>query len=65
MKSLKTTLSILAFVSLGIGCASVTDASLNDELAEEPVVEQTLPPQTVFGGDDKMGGSNSGMEKPK
>ena len=65
MKSLKSTLTILAFVTLGFGCASVTDAGLNDELAEEPTVEQTLPPQTVFGGNDKMEGSKSGMEKPK
>ena len=63
MKSLKSTLALLAFVSLGFGCASVTDAGLDDALADEPVVEQT-PPPTVFTGNDEMGSSTGEMKKP-
>ncbi len=63
MKSLKSTLALVAILSLGFGCASVTDAGLNDTLADEPTVEQTTPP-TVFNGNDGMGSANEEMKKP-
>jgi hypothetical protein len=40
MKSLKSTLALLAIFSLRFGCASVPDAGLEDTLADEPVIEQ-------------------------
>ncbi|MEQ8523592.1 MAG: hypothetical protein RIB15_02760 [Gracilimonas sp.] len=50
MKSLKSLFALIAIVSLSFGCASVTDASLNDELTSEPAVETTTTGNGVFSG---------------
>lgn len=54
MKSLSTKLFAIVFMFiLAAGCASVTDAGL-EEPVEEPQIEQVTPPtpDTGFGGDD-------------
>jgi len=48
MKSLKKTFALLALVTLGFGCASVTDAGLNDQ-PDAQVTDQTTPPPVIFG----------------
>ncbi|MEX2476956.1 MAG: hypothetical protein WD357_00865 [Gracilimonas sp.] len=53
MKSLKSTIALLSIVALSFGCASVTDASLTEELQQEPSVETNTPDNSVFtGGND-------------
>ncbi len=50
MKSLKSLFALIAIVSLSFGCASVTDASLNDELTSQPTIETTTTDNGVFSG---------------
>ncbi|MBE80620.1 MAG: hypothetical protein CL670_16045 [Balneola sp.] len=52
MKSLKSLFALIAIVSLSFGCASVTDASLSDELASEPTIETTSDNGVFSGGND-------------
>lgn len=54
MKSLSTKLFAIIFIfALAAGCASVTDAGL-EEPVEEPQIEQVNPPapDSGFSGDD-------------
>jgi hypothetical protein len=50
MKSLKSTIALLSIVALSFGCASVTDASLTDELQQQPSVETNTTDNSVFSG---------------
>jgi hypothetical protein len=50
MKSLKSLFALIAIVSLSFGCASVTDASLSDDLANEPTIQTTSGDNGVFSG---------------
>ena len=51
MKSFKSLFALLAIASLSFACASVTDASLTDDV-NEPTIETTVAPsEAVFGGD--------------
>ncbi|SMO74224.1 hypothetical protein SAMN06265219_10940 [Gracilimonas mengyeensis] len=58
MKSLKSIFAILAIATLSFGCASVTDASLND--ADQPDTEITAD-DAVFNGGNEM---DPVIEKP-
>ena len=49
MKSLKSLLAVTCIVLLSAGCASVTDANLAPETADDPVEVKTAD-RTVFGG---------------
>ena len=53
MKSLKSTLALLAIVSLGFGCASVTSAEYGEPTTEE--IETVTPDRDTFDG---LHGSN-------
>ena len=48
MKSVKSLFALFAIAALSFGCASVTDASLNDELASRPAIETTTTGNGVF-----------------
>jgi hypothetical protein len=50
MKSLKSTIALLSIVALSFGCASVTDASLTEELAKQPETITSAPDNSVFSG---------------
>jgi hypothetical protein len=50
MKSLKSTIALLSIVALSFGCASVTDASLSEELAKQPETITSTPDNSVFSG---------------
>ena len=50
MKSLKSIIALFSIVALSFGCASVTDASLTDELQQQPDVEITTDDNSVFSG---------------
>ena len=54
MKSLKSTLALLSIVALSFGCASVTDASLNDEINNTPDTEVNTTDDTVFSGGNEV-----------
>ena len=49
MKALKSLIALTAIVTLSFGCASVTDASLSDELAGQDNTEITTTKDGVFG----------------
>ena len=55
MKSLKSTLALLAIVSLGFGCASVTSAEYGDPATE--TIEQQGPDRVTTGGGSLKGGT--------
>ena len=55
MKSLKSTLALLAIVSLGFGCASVTSAEYGDPTTE--TIEQQGPDRVTTGSGDMEGGT--------
>ncbi|MCH2449631.1 MAG: hypothetical protein MK198_05740 [Gracilimonas sp.] len=50
MKSLKSTIALLSIVALSFGCASVTDASLTEELRQQPPAETNTADNSVFSG---------------
>jgi len=52
MKSLKSVITLFAIVSLSFGCASVTDASLSDELQDKPTIETTTDKGVFSDGAD-------------
>ena len=52
MKSLKSIIALFAIVSLSFGCASVTDASLSEELQDKPAIETTTDKGVFSGGAD-------------
>ncbi len=54
MKSLKSLFALFAIVTLSFGCASVTDASLGEELSEQPAIETTTEADGVFGTGNDM-----------
>ncbi len=49
MKSIKSLFAIIAIASLSFACASVTDASLTEEI-NQPAIEQTTSTDS-FGSD--------------
>ena len=53
MKSLKSIFALFAIVTLSFGCASVTDASLTEEL-DQPAIETTTSDDGVFGTGNDM-----------
>ncbi|HET8866010.1 MAG TPA: hypothetical protein VFM80_09970 [Gracilimonas sp.] len=50
MKSLKSIIALFAITALSFGCASVTDASLNEDLQEQPTVTTTTDNGVFSGG---------------
>ncbi|MEX2409949.1 MAG: hypothetical protein WD607_01030 [Candidatus Paceibacterota bacterium] len=48
MKSLKSLFALIAIVTLSFGCASVTDASLNESLNDQTDVKTTTVDDGVF-----------------
>ena len=54
MKSLKSIFALFAIVTLSFGCASVTDASLSEELNDQPDIETTSSNDGVFGTGNDM-----------
>ncbi|MFD2532834.1 hypothetical protein [Gracilimonas halophila] len=52
MKSLKSIIALFSIVALSFGCASVTDASLTDDLQQQPDVEITTDNSVFTGGND-------------
>ncbi|MBD3616473.1 MAG: hypothetical protein HUJ22_07865 [Gracilimonas sp.] len=50
MKSLKSLFALAAIVTLSFGCASVTDASLTEELNKTPDTQITSSDDGVFSG---------------
>ncbi len=53
MKTLKSLFALFAIVTLSFGCASVTDASLTEELNDQPAIEVTAD-DGVFTGINDM-----------
>ncbi|MAO65471.1 MAG: hypothetical protein CL666_10770 [Balneola sp.] len=60
MKSLKSIFALFSIVTLSFGCASVTDASLTEEL-DQPAIETTTADDGVFGTGNDM---DPVIEKP-
>ncbi len=54
MKTLKSLFALLAIVTLSFGCASVTDASLTEELNQAPDTQVTTTDDGVFTGGNGM-----------
>ena len=54
MKSLKSLFALTAIVALSFGCASVTDASLTEELNQAPDTQITTNDDGVFSGGNEM-----------
>jgi hypothetical protein len=54
MKSFKSLFALLAFASLSFACASVTDASLIEDMDEPTVETSVTPSDAVFGGGDSQ-----------
>jgi hypothetical protein len=50
MKSLKSLFAFFAIAALSFGCASVTDASLNEQLSNDQAIEAPAPDNGVFSG---------------
>ncbi|MEX2409951.1 MAG: hypothetical protein WD607_01040 [Candidatus Paceibacterota bacterium] len=50
MKSLKSLFALIAIVTLSFGCASVTDASLSEELGNADDTQVTTTTNGVFSG---------------
>jgi hypothetical protein len=50
MKSLKSVIALVSIAALSFGCASVTDASLTEELRQQPAAETNTTDNSVFSG---------------